>query len=116
MPELIHNRTLRLDRITDAAISAIQGSWRSDLDTLNVELHLYKGLAFAYRSKQGRDISVEWLPDHPQVRQVIRQITSTFWFTREVLPYGGDCEVIGPESVREKIATQVQTLYDRYQS
>ena len=115
VPELIHNRTLRLDRITDAAISAIKGPWHNDLDTLNVEMHLYEGLAFAYRSKKSRDISVEWLPDKPQARQVIRQITSTFWFVREVLPYGGDCEVIGPESVREKIATQIQTLFDRYQ-
>jgi predicted DNA-binding transcriptional regulator YafY len=116
IPELAHNRTLRLDRILDAAISSIQGAWRKDLDAIEVEMHLYGGLAFAYHSKKPRDVSVDWLTEPTQVRRVVRQVTITFWFIREILRYGGDCEIIGPESVRERVRSQVQTLYQRYQS
>jgi hypothetical protein len=114
LPQLAHNRTLRLDRITEAAVSSVAGSWRPDLDTLEVTLHLYGGLAIAYHTKQARDITVEWLDESFQTRQVIRQITSFFWFTRDILPYGADCEVMGPVELREKVGAIAQQMYQRY--
>lgn len=114
LPELTHNWSLRLDRITDAAIAPIKGSWHSDLAILPVEMNLFNGLAFAYRSKTNQDLENEWHPDRPQVRRVVRGVTSTFWFTREVLRYGQDCEVISPNTLRDRIHHNLTTALQRY--
>lgn len=114
--ELQHNRSLRLDRITDAAVNRAAGTWRSTgLATILVELHLFRGLAFAYRSKTVIDIVNEWHEELPQVRRVVRQVSSTFWLVREILRYGQDCEVIAPESVRELMRQEVLGMCDRYE-
>jgi hypothetical protein len=115
LPELQHNRSLRIDRITDAAIHPVTGAWRSvGLATLSVELHLFRGLAFAYRSKTAIDEVNEWHESLPQVRRVVRRVPSTFWLIREVLRYGQDCEVVSPESVRELIKQELLGLGNRY--
>ncbi len=120
LPDLEHNRTLRLDRITDAAVTAItpgdrsSQQWRKGLDTLEVEMHLYGGLAFGYSSKRGQDVVVEWLPDAPRTRRIVRSISSSFWFERDILPYGADCEVISPPALRSRIQATVQSMAQRY--
>lgn len=114
LPELAHNWCLRLDRITDAAVTSVPGAWRSYLDTIDVELHLFGRLAFAYESKTAKDIVNQWHPDLPQTRQIIRQATSTFWLIREILPYGQDCEVVGPANVRAKVTTEISSIASRY--
>lgn len=115
LPELQHNWTLRLDRIPDAALSSVRGQWRSNLDFFEVELHLLGGLAFAYESKMA-DISNEWLSDQtPPVRRIVRQISSTFWFFREVLRYGEDCIVIAPQVVRERFWHKIRQLSEAYE-
>jgi hypothetical protein len=111
---LQHNWCLRLDRITDAAISSVKGEWRQGLATLAVEMHLFSGLAFAYRSKTAKDEVNEWLTELPQVRRVVRQISSSFWFIREVLRYGQDCEILSPDSVRDRVQQEVRAMYKRY--
>jgi WYL domain len=116
IPELMHNWCLRLDRILDAAVSPISGQWRSGLDTILVELHLLRELAFAYQSKSTLDQVNEWLIDPPQIRRIVRQVSSPFWFTREILRYGKDCEVIAPEQLRHKIKQEVVALYNQYNS
>ncbi len=113
--ELQHNRSLRIDRITDAAISRVSGQWRSGLATIAVELHLFRGLAFAYRSKRAIDEINEWHEGLPQVRRVVRQVSSTFWLIREILRYGQDCEVVSPERVRELVRQEVLGMCDRYE-
>jgi WYL domain len=113
--ELAHNRCLRLDRITDAAVSPIAGKWL-ELATIAVELHLFRGLAFAYRSKTTRDEVNEWSAELPQVRRVVRRVSNTFWLIREVLRYGQDCEVMAPEKVRDRIKQEVRALYEQYNS
>jgi len=114
LPELQHNWTLRLDRIPDAALNTVRGKWRPDLDYLEVEMHLLKGLAFAYEAKTA-DIRNEWLSDrNPPVRQVIRRITNTFWFFREVFRYGEDCVIITPEAIRERFKQKLQALFAAY--
>jgi predicted DNA-binding transcriptional regulator YafY len=115
LPELIHNRCLRLDRITDAAIAPISGKWRPTLDTIDVEMHLYAGLAFAYRSKTNQDTHNNWHPEIPNVRRIIRPISNTFWFTREILRYGKDCQIIAPESLRDRFKAEIQQMYMNYE-
>lgn len=117
LPELCHNWCLRLDRIAeDAAISSVAGRWRqSGLDHIPAELLFMGPLAFAYRTKLNADIVNEWHPNRPQVRRVIRQITSGFWFFREICRYGEDCEIISPASVRMRMKQKVQALTGLYQ-
>jgi hypothetical protein len=114
LPDLHHNWSLRLDRIPDAALSTVHGKWRASLDTLEVEMHLLGGLAFAYESK-ATDISNEWVADHsPPVRRVVRNVSNTFWFFREVLRYGEDCVIVSPDSVRERFKAKLQSLWGHY--
>jgi predicted DNA-binding transcriptional regulator YafY len=114
LPELVHNWCLRLDRIpSEAAIVPVERQWHSTLSQIEVEMHFFGGLAFAYKAKP-TDISNDWLTDKPQVRQVVRPISSTFWFIREVLRYGSDCVVISPESVRKLLTKQLVSLCHQY--
>lgn len=113
LPALQHNWTLRLDRISDAAITPIKTKWRSNLDYLSVELHLFNGLSFAYEAEPNDTVN-EWIPDQPQVRRVVRQISSTFWFFREILPYGEHCFIVSPLDVRDQFRSKLQLLYQRY--
>lgn len=67
IPELKHNRCLRLDRIAEAAITPVAGKWRSQLDRVPVTLHLLDGRALAYKPKIS-DLENDWPPDRP-IRQ-----------------------------------------------
>ncbi|RCJ39411.1 WYL domain-containing protein [Nostoc punctiforme NIES-2108] len=113
IPELVHNWSLRLDRITEAAVMPISGEWRTNLAEIEVEMHLFAGLAFAYQAKPEDNIN-EWLPDKVRVRRVVRRISSTFWFMREVMQYAPDCVVISPESVRDRLKQKLLTLCNLY--
>ncbi|MBW4554440.1 MAG: WYL domain-containing protein [Trichormus sp. ATA11-4-KO1] len=113
IPELIHNWSLRLDRITEAAVLSIPGEWRTQLDEIEVEMHLFAGLAFGYQAKPEDNIN-EWLPDKPRVRRVIRRVSSSFWFSREVMQYAPDCVVIAPESLRDRLKQKLRTLCELY--
>lgn len=115
LPELAHNRSLRLDRITDASVVPIPEAWRPGLDTISVELHLFGGLAHGYRSKHPTDVMNEWLTDFPQVRRVVRQTTSSFWLIREVLRYGKDCLIASPASVKDRFKNELERLCERYE-
>jgi len=110
---LQHNWTLRLDRIPDAALRSIRCPWRQGMDTVNVEMNLAGGLAFAYESRPEDKVN-EWLSEVPQTRRVIRQITNTFWFFREILPYGKNCVVTAPNEVHNRFREEIQALYDQY--
>lgn len=113
IPELKHNWCFRLDRINEAAVTEITGQWRSQLDEIEVEIHLLNRLAFAYEAKP-EDKLVEWIPDKPRVKRVIRKISSTFWFIREIMQYSSDCIVVSPENVRSKIKEKLLTLCQNY--
>jgi hypothetical protein len=114
LPELQHNRTLRLDRISDAALTPVQGKWRSQLDGLDVELHLFNGLALAYEAKTG-DSHNAWIENStPPVRRVVRRVSNLFWFYRDLLRYGEDCLIVSPASVQQRFQQKLQALYQRY--
>jgi predicted DNA-binding transcriptional regulator YafY len=110
--KLKHNRCLRLDRIPDAAITPVQAKWRSQLDKIPITIHLLDSLAFAYRAKPN-DLENDWLPDQP-VRRVVKEVSNTFWFFREILPYGEDCVIVAPDSVREKFIEKLRSLWQIY--
>jgi predicted DNA-binding transcriptional regulator YafY len=114
LPKLQHNWSLRLDRITDASLSPIQTKWRTSLDQLTVELNLYNGLAFAYEPKPN-DIYSDWSAEKPQVKRVLRDVSSTFWLFRELLPYGEDCLIVSPPELRERFIAKLKRLGELYQ-
>lgn len=112
LSDLVHNWSLRLDRITEAAIIPIEGKWRSQLDQIEVEMHLVRGLAFAYQAKS-EDVTNEWLEDR-RIRRVVRRVSSTFWFIREVLRYAPDCVIVSPDSVRDRLKQKLKSLCQQY--
>ncbi|NEQ21576.1 MAG: WYL domain-containing protein [Microcoleus sp. SIO2G3] len=113
IPELTHNWCLRLDRIQDAAVTLAEGQWLPTLAQIEVEMHLLRGLAFAYQAKP-EDSENNWLPDQPRVRRVVRKVSSTFWFLREVMQYAEDCVIISPESVRSRFTQKLLALCNQY--
>jgi predicted DNA-binding transcriptional regulator YafY len=110
IPELAHNRSLRLDRITNLAIIPTEGEWRDNQDLVKVQLHFYKRLARAYEMKS-EDISDTWEGD---IRKVVKEVSSTFWLFREVSPYWEDCEIVSPESVRSRFTQKLLALCNQY--
>lgn len=111
--ELQHNWCLRLDRIQDAAVVSVSGEWYPNLAEIEVEMHLLAGLAFAYQAKP-EDIINQWLQDKPPVRQVVRLVSSTFWFIREIMQYTPDCIILAPENVRALVREKIASLYQHY--
>jgi hypothetical protein len=110
IPELSHNWSLRLDRISEASTKPILETWRSGLDSINIEMHLLNRLAFAYKTKTNVDIENEWLVDIPQTKRIVRKITNTFWFVREILRYGQDCKVLSPDNVQNLIKEEIEKM------
>ncbi len=112
LSELQHNWSLRFDRISDAKLIPIEGEWRIGLDTVEVEFALLRGLAHAYEPRSN-DISDIWEGDESK-RIIKRNISSTFWFIREMLPYGKDCVVVAPEPVRDCVAKKLKAALENY--
>lgn len=108
IPELHHNRCLRLDRIQ--ALHPLIGEWRNALDSINVTFQLTGGLRKAYEP-QPNDIDNQ-MTGHSHL--ITRKVANPFWFFREILRYGEDCEIIAPESIRRQFAAKVRSLADRY--
>lgn len=108
LPELWHNRCLRLDRIV--SILPMSGDWRGQLDYLKVQLHFRNGLVKAYESKSD-DLEDKIKGD---VRQVVRKVINCFWLNREVRRYGKDCIIVSPENVRDRFKQELQELYNLY--
>jgi len=112
LPELAHNRTLRLDRLQDVEIAPIPGKWHVDLDYIDVEFHVLGGLAIGYQPRSG-DRGGDWLPDRSG-KVYRRKISQTFWLLREFLPYGSECLIISPDDVRAKMIAQLQRTLEQY--
>jgi predicted DNA-binding transcriptional regulator YafY len=110
--KLQHNWSLRLDRITDAAIVSIDLCWANGLDTIPVEIHFFGGLAHGYQTKKNRDEVNEWLDG--STKKVVRLVSSPFWFKRELFRYGKDCEVISPQVMRDAIVFDIEAMQQRY--
>lgn len=108
IPELKHNRCLRLDRIE--GVVPVSGAWRGYFDSINVQIRLLGGLARAYEAKEN---DIEDDGGHEE-RNVTRRVINLFWFIREVRCYGSDCIVIRPEAVRERVADDFAKALSHY--
>ncbi|MGB3693473.1 MAG: WYL domain-containing protein [Spirulinaceae cyanobacterium] len=111
--QLQHNWSLRIDRIPEAAIMPIKGQWQGKLDKVQVEIHFFERLAFAYKVKAEDELS-EWLPEQPRVKRVLRSISSTYWFIREIFKNSPDAAIISPQSVRDRFIKQLTSLNKKY--
>ncbi len=112
LPELKHNRCLRLDRIDNIqGIVPIQGAWRGQFDAILVQLNFYGWLVKAYEAKSD---DIENILVNNQTRRVVRRVSNSFWLIREVLRYGNDCEVVSPEGVRDRVKQNLLDLCSRY--
>lgn len=108
LPELRHNRCLRLDRIQ--AIFPISGEWRGQFDVVQVQLHLKGWLMRAYEPKDD-DVQDEIVTN---VRQVTRKVVNPFWLIREVRRYGPECIIVSPEAVRDRFKQELLLMMEQY--
>jgi WYL domain len=114
VPGLEHNWFLRLDRIQNAIVVPMEEKWdNKGLESILVEFHLTGGLAFAYERKEDDQEVTDLETDRP-TKRVVRNINSTFWFFREILPYGDDCVVVAPEAVVNRFSRKVRSLAAKY--
>ena len=108
LPELRHNRCLRLDRIQ--GIFPISEEWRGSFDTIQVELHFTGWLIRAYEPKND-DVQDEIIHD---MRRVVRKIVNPFWLIREILRYGKDCVIVSPKEVRDRFKQELISMSEQY--
>ncbi|OKH27445.1 WYL domain-containing protein [Chroogloeocystis siderophila] len=108
LPELWHNRCLRLERIR--SIVPINGDWRGELDYIEVQLHFLGWMVKAYERKNDdiEDITIR------DVRKVVRRVALPFWLIREVLRYEENCVIVSPEAMRDLLAAKLRTLCQLY--
>lgn len=113
---LQHNWCVRLDRIVSVEPVPASGEWRDRLDTIDIEFHLYNGLSYAYSKEtngfKAGDIVSERLDAN--TRRVVRKVSSTFWFLREISAYLGDCLIISPSDVRQLVLAKAQKWLEKY--
>ncbi|HEY9794074.1 MAG TPA: WYL domain-containing protein [Leptolyngbyaceae cyanobacterium] len=110
LPDLWHNRCLRLDRIK--SIMPISGDWRGEFDTIKVYLQFRGWLVKAYEPKP-EDLDDEIKGN---VRQVVRRVVNPFWLIREISRYWEDCEILSPESLRKRMQQKANVLCRLYDS
>jgi predicted DNA-binding transcriptional regulator YafY len=109
IPELAHNRCLRLDKIVN--LLPASEKWRETIDYLEVHLHLSRGLAGNYEFKPDEDVANEMVGD---VRHVVKRVSSRFWLFREVFRYGKDCVIVSPQNVRDRFQQELIDLCRQY--
>ncbi len=108
LPELWHNRCLRLDRIK--AILPINGEWRGQLDFIEVHLQFRGWLVKAYEPKPD-DLSDETIRG---ARQVVRRVVNPFWLLREISRYWEDCTILTPEGLRKRMQQKIAVMHQLY--
>jgi len=108
LPELIHNRCFRLDRIIN--VFPTSGNWQDRLEYIEVQLQILGRLVKAYEPKPD-DITNEVKDD---ARYIVRHVSNTFWFIREILRYGEECIVLSPASVQNQLIDKLKKLCEHY--
>ncbi len=115
---LRHNWCVRLDRIVSVdPVPLLDDNWRESLDYVDVKFLLFGGLSYAYAKDTGgfkfEDLVSERLDENS--KRVVRRITNTFWFMREVVPYADDCKIVSPSSVVSLMKSKIDRLVALYQ-
>jgi predicted DNA-binding transcriptional regulator YafY len=108
VPELRHNRCLRLDRIQ--GMVAASGEWRGQFDTIPVHLAFRGGLIRAYEPKVD-DVRDEMMDN---VRHVTRNVINSFWLIREIHRYGADCVILSPPTIRDRFKQNLLAMLEQY--
>jgi hypothetical protein len=118
IPELQHNWTFRLDRIQEAVVNEVRLPWQPELDCIEAQFKVYENLAFGYGREEPKtdDIFKGEIEGNPAERLIIRQVWSSFWFFRDIAKYWDNCEIIAPDSLREKFQEKVRSLWKSYNS
>jgi predicted DNA-binding transcriptional regulator YafY len=116
LPELEHNWTFRLDRIQDAVVNPVKFDWQPNLDFIEVNFKVLRGLAFAYAKEEPKkdDLIVGEIEGDPPQRLITRQVWSSFWFFREIAKYSDQCEIISPENLRNQFREKLKKLSKIY--
>ncbi|MCM1984440.1 helix-turn-helix transcriptional regulator [Lyngbya confervoides] len=116
LPELKHNRCLRLERIQ--GILEATGEWRGSFNSIPVQLRFTKEMIAAYKAKaedtENEVIEADVQKQIPPYRRVTRQIVNPFWLIREILRYGSSCEVIHPPAIRDRLKNEIQKTLQHY--
>ncbi len=113
---LQHNWSVRLDRVVSIEPVPAGGEWRDGLDTLDVEFHLLGGLSYAYAKETAglKPGDVESTRLDADTRRVVRRISNTFWFIREVACHLNDCRVLKPDSVRKLVLRKARQMIENH--
>ena len=110
---LNHNWCFRLDLVQEGGIIPLNSLWREQgLDSVEVEFLLFGRLAYAFQERL--DDFSEWIDTNPPTRRVKRTINSSFWFVREILPYGCSCRVLSPPSIVDLITHEINEMHHQY--
>lgn len=114
--ELQHNWTFRLDRIQEAVINPVSAQWQPHLDYITVEFKVLQGLAFGYAKGEPKpdDLTMSEIEGDPPQRIIQRQIFSSFWFFRDIAKYFQDCEILAPDSVRDRFKQKLGKMCQHY--
>ncbi|MEB3223295.1 MAG: WYL domain-containing protein [Candidatus Sericytochromatia bacterium] len=132
------NWVLRLDRVTAAqplggdgdegapspdalevehtAPAPASVTWAEGLASLTATLRLTGSLAHTYmrRPDDVHHALEEDFRTGQRILTVKREVTSSFWFLRDVLRHGGDCEVVDPPELRELVAREARRAAATY--
>ncbi|MGK7875593.1 MAG: helix-turn-helix transcriptional regulator [Xenococcaceae cyanobacterium] len=108
VPELVHNRCFRLERIIN--LLPVNTFWRENLDHVILQLHFRGWLVKAYEPKAD-DIEDRVVDG---IRQVTRRVSNSFWLIREISRYWEDCVIVSPESVRSRLKDKLKAMKQQY--
>jgi predicted DNA-binding transcriptional regulator YafY len=115
IPELAHNRCLRLDKIVSAVPVLHAERWAPELSSIVAQLRLH-GEDARYYERHDDDVHVGDLVETAAVpeRAVMRRVTFSWWFVRDILRHGSACRVEGPPALVEVVAGHLRRASERY--
>ena len=102
----------------NAATAAPAGvEWQHAPPSVTATLRMTGSLAHTYmrRAEDLRHAVEEDFRSKRRTLTVEREVTSSFWFLRDVLRHGSDCEVLGPHELRALVQAEVAQMHQRYQ-
>lgn len=103
--------------INTAAPAPAGVEWQDVPPSVTATLRMTGTLAHTYM-RRAEDLKHAVEEDFRSKRRTLtveREVTSSFWFLRDVLRHGGECEVVGPPELRGLVQAEVAQMHQRYQ-
>ena len=97
---------MRIDRLPDSSqilISSLSNVEWQELEKIDVEYSLKGNLILSYVPKIGDSQQKISLPGEKTILKVRTQISSDYWFVREILKFGSSAEILKPDFLRARI-------------